>query len=101
MGFLGKFWGLGMGFWGVPCVALSALEVALSRVMFKVEALAFDPAGFPFSSDACFFSGDLPSEASAAGAGRFADSPDALLCSPAGTHLGHNKCFCRVTTGRA
>ena len=84
-----------MELWGGPCAAISAFEVALSRAIFKAEAVAFDPAGFPFDSDACFFGGDLSSEATAAGAGRFADRPDGLLCSIAGTNLGHDKCCCQ------
>lgn len=76
------------GFWGAACLATSALELGLSNAVIKPEALdpeALDPEGFPFTSDACFFIGDLPLEASAAGAGRFADSPSGLLCRPAGT----------------
>lgn len=90
--FLGVAWEVLEGFCRDSCVALSALALALSRALSKPEALAFESAGFPFSSDACFFSGDLPSEASAGGADRFADSPDDLLGGPAGTRLDHDKC---------
>lgn len=72
------------GFLGGSCLAKSALELGLSRAVIMPGPL--DPEGFPFTSDACFFIGDLPlAAASAAGAGRFADSPSGLLRSPAGT----------------
>ena len=78
--------------------ATSVLELGLSQALFKPEALALGPVGFPFSSGACFFRGDLPWEASAAGAGRFAGNPDGLLCRPAGTQFGIDKCFVSYCT---